>query len=131
MTAESYITGKLLHGNGNPAESGYLSNSDFYHSGNDIEIRIPWQLLNFSDPTSGEIHDDYYEHFGVSYLTVKEIFAGITRGDGEHSPVPLKEYRLPKFGSNPVTRERLKEAYYVMQRLWGTAAADDGNGGDG
>lgn len=130
MTAESYITGKLLYGSGNPAESSYISHSDFYQAGDDIEIRIPWQLLNFSDPTSGEIHDDYYEQYGVGYLKIGEIYAGITCDDAERTPVRLEEYRLPKFGNKPVTQERLKEAYYVMQRLWGAETVTE-NGGKG
>ena len=33
-----------------------------------VEIKIPWQLLNFADPTKMYIHDDYYEVYGVEYL---------------------------------------------------------------
>lgn len=123
ITADSYITGKLLYGNGDPNSGDFLSNSDFFHQGNDIEIRIPWQLLNFSDPTSGEIHDDYYVHYGVSYRNVKSIFAGISRGVSADKPVRLREYRLPKQSGRPITEERLKESYAVMQELWGTSEA--------
>ena len=118
ITADSYITGALLYGNGNPESSSFCSNSDFFSRGDEIELRIPWQLLNFSDPTTGEIHDDYYEHYGVGYLNVKSIYAGASRGVPADGSVELREYRLPKFGSRPRTQERLKESYYAMQKLW-------------
>lgn len=127
ITADSYITGKLLYGNGNPDSSAYLSNSDFISSGNNIELRIPWQLLNFSDPTSGEIHDDYYENYGISYMHVDSIYAGISRGASDGETVYLNEYRLPKTRSRPITEERLKEAYYAMQELWSGSKAYEKN----
>lgn len=117
VLAESYITGKLQYGVGKPGND-YVSDSDFYHKGNEIEIRIPWQILNFSDPSTGEIHDDYYEHFGISYMNIKSIYAGVMTGDTGEKTAVLYEYRLPKFSGRPETVERLKESYYIMQKIW-------------
>ena len=40
----------MTFGNGNPYDADYNSVSDFYINGDEVEIRLPWQLLNFSNP---------------------------------------------------------------------------------
>jgi len=49
-TAETFETGLLTYGNANPDSPNFNSLADFICSGDDIEIRLPWQLLNFADP---------------------------------------------------------------------------------
>ena len=34
-------------------------------------------MLNFADPSQMEIHDDYYEHYGVEYQKIDELYIGI------------------------------------------------------
>ena len=55
---------------------------------NGVEIRIPWQLLNFSNPSEMMIHDDYYEHYGVENLHIDEMYVGVAQGDGDGVPHP-------------------------------------------
>ena len=69
-------TGKLTYGNGNPNDPDYNSVSDFIINGDDLELRIPWGLLNFSNPSEMQVHDDYYENYGIVNLSIKEIYAG-------------------------------------------------------
>lgn len=119
-TAETYETGLLTYGNANPKVANYNSLADFMFStdGQYIEVKLPWQLLNFADPSSMNIHDDYYAHYGVEKQTIKECYIGL--GDGSETismeAVPLKGWK------NKVTyHERLKPSYYRLQKLW-TAA---------
>jgi len=117
-TISTYVTGKLTYGNGNPSSDEYLSNSDFYYSGNDIEIRIPWGLLNFSDPSLGEIHDDYYDNYGISYLTIKNIYAGALNKNDSDTTVELGEYELITWNENVKVEDYLKASYYSLQEIW-------------
>lgn len=112
----TFETGKLLYGNANPESDDFNSIADFISSGDYIEIRIPWQMLNFSDPSRMEIHDDYYDgNFGIEYIGIDSIFAGVGMGG---SRIPLEEVKLKGWGNKVTYHERLKDSYYVMQRLW-------------
>ncbi len=60
-----------------------------------IEIRIPWQLLNFSNPSQGRIHDDYYQHYGVSEIAIDSIRLGL--GEWKREYIRMENYRLEKW----------------------------------
>ena len=45
-------------------------------NGDDIEIRLPWLLLNFSNPSEMMVHDDYYLHYGVEEMPIEGIYVG-------------------------------------------------------
>lgn len=105
-------TGYLVYGNGDPKSSTYNSLSDFYVKGNIIEIRIPWNLLNFSDPSLMKIHDDYYENYGIEDMTVDEIYVGI--GTSEEN-IPFGRISLKGWGEKVEYHERLKKSYYMLQ----------------
>lgn len=108
-------TGNLYYGNGNPNSKDFDSLTDFSSKGNFIEIRIPWQILNFADLADMRIHDDYYEKYGVEFIGIDEIGIGI--GDGE-SEIKIQEFPMEKFGKNVKYHERLKQSYYILQSFW-------------
>ena len=113
--AEIYETGKLLYGNGNPKSEDYNSLSDFYINGDDIEIRIPWGLLNFSDPSLMKIHADYYEHYGVKEMEINSMYVGVgMTGD----TIKLTKFNLKGWDRNVTYHERLKKSYYYVQKIW-------------
>ncbi len=112
---ENCETGKLTCGNGNPAAPDFNSLADFCCGEGFVELRLPWQLLNFADPSRMNIHDDYYEHFGVEYLHIRQLYAGA--GDGTKI-IGMKPFALEPLGSRPAYHERLKESYYILQALW-------------
>ncbi len=117
-TAETFETGLLTYGNANPESPDFNSLADFIAEGDYIEIKLPWQLLNFADPSRMEIHDDYYDNnYGVDYITIDEMYVGVgsqdTAGRIELSPFALKGWK------NKVTyHERLKTSYYMLQSIW-------------
>ena len=114
--AESYETGKLLYGNANPKSKEFNSLADFCSIGDYIEIKLPWQLMNFADPSKMEIHDDYYDgNYGIEYIGIDKIYAGIGMGDKR---IELDEIKLQGWGNRVTYHERLKSSYYIMQDLW-------------
>ena len=112
---ENYETGKLTYGSGNPAAPDFNSLADFCGGDGFVELRLPWQLLNFADPSRMNIHDDYYEHYGVEYLRIRELYAGA--GDGT-AQIRMGSLALEPLGRHPEYHERLKESYYILQAFW-------------
>lgn len=117
-SADTIDTGKLTHGNGNPDSAEFNSLSDFYINGNDIEIRLPWSLLNFLNPSEMIIHDDYYEHYGIEGLKIREIYAGAGHMGKAGKEIPMEAISLKGWGRTPTSHERLKRSYYILRDYW-------------
>ena len=118
MQSEFFPTGKLLYGNANPNGVNYNSLADFIVSGDYIEIKLPWQLLNFSDPSRMSIHDDYYDdNYGVEYINIESMYLGISDGTDQER-VELKEAKLEGWENKVTYHERLKKSYYILQEYW-------------
>lgn len=113
--SDHYETGKLTYGSGNPAAADFNSLADFCGGDGFVEVRLPWQLLNFADPSRMNIHDDYYEHYGVEYLHIDQLYAGA--GDGTKA-IGMQPFALEPLGRRPAYHERLKASYYILQSLW-------------
>ena len=108
-------TGRLTHGIGDPSSPRFNSLADFFFGEGLVEIRLPWMLLNFFDPSTMRVHDDYFEHFGVEELGISQIYIGVAAYDtiAPMSPIPLYGWR-----HNPPFHERLKQSYFIIQQLW-------------
>ncbi len=116
--AEVYETGLLTYGNGNPDAADYNSLSDFISKGDYIEMRLPWQLLNFSNPSEMMIHDDYYLHYGVENIQIDEMYVGVTDARNAADRVPMDPFALKGWGRNVTYHERLKPSYTILQNYW-------------
>lgn len=117
-SAETYETGLLEYGNANPEDAEFNSLADFIFAGDDIEIRLPWQLLNFSNPSEMKIHDDYYVNYGVEYIEIDEMYIGVSNGTNDGERIPLQSFALEGWGKKVTYHERLKESYYILQAYW-------------
>ncbi|MBO4992470.1 MAG: hypothetical protein J6E42_09985, partial [Firmicutes bacterium] len=118
IEAETFPTGRLTYGDANPDHSGFDSLADFICSGDYIEVKLPWQLLNFADPSRMTIHDDYYEgNYGIEYIDIEEMYVGLSDGrtDGR---IALNTVALKGWGNIVTYHERLKPSYYAMQKIW-------------
>ena len=109
--------GKLKPGNANPDNPAYDSNADYCLTEDFLELRIPWQLLNFTDPSSGSIVDDLSKHdFQIEDLSIKSVDAAIYYDDASES-VEFGTFSLESWDS-PTFHERLKDSYYILQDLF-------------
>ena len=113
--AEVYETGKLTYGNANPKSKDYNSLADFNIKDENVEIKIPWGLLNFSDPSNMMIHDDYYKYYGVEELHINQMYIGAGNGEKQIKMKPLK---LKPWHKKVTYHERLKESYYIVKEMW-------------
>ncbi|QOR68364.1 hypothetical protein IM538_09795 [Cytobacillus suaedae] len=126
-----YETGKLQFGNGNPTSEDYNSLTDVSvnESSNMIEIRLPWQLLNFKDPSLNEVMGNVWSEGGLENSEfIDDIKIGVVLdhdvietvpsiNDQNFTPSMFYKYSLPKW-EEPNYHERLKKSYYMMQNLY-------------
>ncbi|MDO4566495.1 MAG: hypothetical protein Q4B42_04115 [Oscillospiraceae bacterium] len=116
----TFPTGRLTMGNGNPSSPAFNSLSDFCFGENAVEIRLPWLLLNFSDPSTMQIHDDYYENYGIEEIGIEAIYVSAQVYSGAKSSLtPFAEFELKGWENNPSWHMRLKASYYAMQSAFG------------
>ncbi len=112
-----FETGKFEYGNANPNADNYNSLADYCFGEGVVEIRIPWQLLNFSDPSEMRIHDDYYPVYGVEEISIDGINIGVapidTLGRIQMEFVPLEGW-----GGSVSYTPRLKESYEIISQAW-------------
>ena len=129
--AETYETGKLHYGNGNPESEAFDSLADFIFSDEYVEIRLPWQLLNFSNPSEMLVHDDYYECYGVENMKIDRMYAGIGVKDEDSGRISMEALALEGWGKEVTFHERLKKSYYALQELWTNSEAwEEQKGGE-
>ncbi len=118
-------TGKLVYGNGNPSAEEFNSLADYCFAGDTVEVRLAWQLLNFYDPPTAQVRDDYYEDYKIEGLPIRQIFLEgfcLERSGGNLvSATGWGAYALQTW-KEPTYHERLKQSYYIMQSAFGAAA---------
>lgn len=124
--------GDLLRGNSNPADPDYHSKAMWQTQGQVLEIRIPWMLLGFSDPSSlsvlnyKELDDGKFDVSEVEGIRIVPwiVEQGKVRGwdDGDtdppSDPYPVSElpiYTWPGWEEVDYV-ERPKRSYTIMQR---------------
>ena len=118
IKSEVFETGILTYGNANPKAKNFNSLADFIVSGDYIEIKLPWQLLNFADPSRMTIHDDYYDNnYGIEYITIDEMYIGLSDGT-PGGRIPLYARELEGWENKVTYHERLKPSYYILQSIW-------------
>lgn len=126
-----YETGKLKEGNGNPNSKDYNSLVDFNINDKEktIELRIPWLLLNFKDPSTKEIMGDISDNNSSTREEVDGIQVGLVyvnkQGELLDSFPKIQDKMIPSFKqyswdhwNSPKTTYRLKESYYILQKAF-------------
>ena len=109
--------GILKEGNGNPKSSSFDSNADYCLGEDLVEIRIPWQLLNFTDPSRAMVIDDLQEtDMEIKNLKIEEIHIA-PYFENETGKIKSGTYEMRTW-VEPVWHERLKEAYYMLQKAF-------------
>lgn len=120
ISPEIMETGLLRSGNGNLRSRDYDSLTDFAYSSGVLEIRIPWQLINFMDPSQGQV----VGRFGEGEITkldplhIDSVYVGgALLSSAQVQPLNLgfhavRSWDLPNY------HERLKSTYYTLRGLF-------------
>ena len=117
VSSMTFETGQLKYGNANPGSEDFNSLADFCSKGDYIELKLPWQILNFADPSRMEIHDDYYDgNYVVKYINIDKMYVGA--GENPDERIGMSEVKLKGWGNKVTYHERLKESYYALQKIW-------------
>ncbi|WP_042462849.1 hypothetical protein [Neobacillus dielmonensis] len=131
---QDYETGVLKFGSADPDSNDFDSLTDISISSDHhvIEGRIPWQLLNFKDPSQNEIMSDLWktglersmeaDGIRVAVVTtdqgkVQQTLPKLNGGQLEDSDAFL--YKLKKW-DQPVYYERLKKSYDLIRETYRT-----------
>lgn len=105
-------TGKLTYGISNPDSDLYDSRADFYEGDGFVEIRLPWMLLNFADPSTGSILDNMQSSEGFAYRKIYELHVGLGKA-GEGQAVSMYAYGLPGWTRIDYT-QAAKRSYEIL-----------------
>jgi len=137
VPAEVHEAGKLTHGNGDFKSNDYNSLTDFNinYETNMIEMRIPWMLMNFKDPSTREIMGDFWkdgltsseviEDINLSVLTynpnaqedLKSVVDHLPEKNTQISSHLYAQYSWEKWEEVSAI-ERLKQSYYIFKNLF-------------
>ncbi len=124
-----FEVGQLVYGTNNYDSLQYNSLADYYYKDDIMEIRIPWLMLNFRDPSRKEIEGDFWKNDGHVSMNVEGIWLGLsdlekadentankTLSEGKHITA-MKEYRWENWDIYPYF-ERLRKSYYILQEQY-------------
>lgn len=139
-----YNAGKLRFGVSDPESREYDSLSDFYISGDGsiLEIRIPWSILNFKDPSKKEVFSDIRKNGLDNSCYIDGIYVGgliyevnSDEGSNEKNQDEIIIDSFPGIKNNslcsddfqlvtwpewdaPSYTERLKISYYMIMEVF-------------
>ena len=110
---ERFETGLLACGTADPASAEYDSLADFCIGDGFVEIRLPWMLIGFMDPSTKRAMGNLYTPGGIPEAAVDGVRLGICRATST-SVVPTALYSWDNWDV-PETKERLKASYDLLQ----------------
>ena len=112
-------TGKLTYGMANPRHEAYHSLADFYVQDGHLELKIPWQMLNISDPSSKMMLSDFYRNRAFEHEPIEGLFIGVSYvndpGDPTHIDMASTTWEGWDF---PTWHERLKQSYAIVKEAF-------------
>lgn len=116
---EEFEVGRMTRGVTDPDSPAYDSLSDYEVRGDVLEIRIPWTMLGFTDPSQLEVWDNLYQEGKVSPTTTQglRVYPALNAGSGAEktgSEIIPTEYDWQSWDV-PTYHERTKKSYPVVK----------------
>ncbi|HEX2739305.1 MAG TPA: hypothetical protein VHM69_02570 [Rubrobacter sp.] len=113
--------GKMREGIGDPSSPDFNSLSDWYAKDDVLEVRIPWMLLGFTDPSSLKVWDYPYETSAnkdgleaadVDGIRVYPAVRNTSEGDIDPLYYTWEEWNDPNF------HERKKKSFETLSKAY-------------
>ncbi|WP_248926005.1 hypothetical protein [Paenibacillus hamazuiensis] len=117
MPFEDVELGKLHAGTTDPKSAEFNNLSDWFASGSVIEVRIPWMLLGFTDPSTHKVWRYPYEAGAFKTEESKAVRVE-PHSSGNPNPVEPAVYKWDSWNI-PASHERLKKSYPILQDAFG------------
>ena len=121
MPFEEYEVGKMKPGISDPRDPRYNSLADWYAEGDVLEVRIPWTMLGYTDPSSLQVWDYPYEANGIEAVRNDSLRVYPTvRRQGDTQPEDVVEPLTYSWEGwdVPVYHERKKKSYEPMSKAF-------------
>lgn len=116
----AYETGLLTLGDANPEHADYNSLTDYAVKEGNVEIRIPWQLLNVMDPSAKQVIGDLYKNGKIQAQGTEGFKLGMAvqvSGEQKDTLIKMADYSWETWDM-PTYHERLKPSYYIIQETF-------------
>lgn len=109
-------TGRLRPGVTNPEAAAFDSRADFCWEGSCLEIRLPWMLIGFMDPSRLLVTAPLREGEDIASIELERLSLGF--GAPGAKAIPMEDCPLEPWGEEVRFHLRLKQSYYTMQQVF-------------
>ena len=106
----------MVFGTSDYDSKDYNSIADFNYNEDVFEIRIPWQLLNFRDPSRKSVEDDFWTLGYYKNLNIDNIYIGLNIN--EKKTLKFLPYTWENWDTYKYN-ERLRKSYYILREKYG------------
>lgn len=119
---EELTVGKLTFGISDPNRAEYNSLSDWYAEGNVLEMRIPWMLIGFTDPSSLQVWEYPYRAGKLTNVTTKgiNIQPVWNEGRGVNAIAGQPIFYSWQQWDQPTYHERKKKSFDILRHAFGS-----------
>ncbi|OXM86277.1 hypothetical protein [Paenibacillus rigui] len=117
---EEYEVGAMKQGITDPESPAFNSLADWYASGKVMEIRIPWMLLGFTDPSSHQVWSYPYAAHGLVPTTSEGVrIEPFVESNGQPSNAPSESFFYQwEPWDLPAYHERKKQSYEILRKAY-------------
>ena len=116
---EAIEVGKMRRGVTDPESTKFDNLADWYAEEDVLEVRIPWMLLGFTDPSQHLVWNDLYEAEALEPVETDElrVYPAISSSEnGTQEIVPLR-YTWDGW-DDPSYRERKKKSFDILKQQY-------------
>jgi hypothetical protein len=114
---EDYEVGRMKPGITDPSDPKFDSLADWYAEGDVLEVRIPWTMLGYTDPSTLRVWDYPYEADGIKSVRADglRVYPSV-RNPGQTSPEEVEPLDYSWNGwEQPTYHERKKKSYEFLK----------------
>lgn len=103
-----------------PSDPRFDSLADWYAEGEVLEVRIPWTMLGYTDPSSLRVWDYPYKVNGIEAVRNEELRTYPTvRSEGETQPVDIEPLTYSWEGWDvPIYHERKRKSFEILREAF-------------